>query len=167
MSIRDILVTGVTSKLPGDYAVIHEPRKEMSPVVSQDGRKVITFTLHEAAIGKPRMVASDKWKKRKCVVKYREWADRLREVAGQLPKANQIESLTITSKFVPPESWSKKRRLAAIGQFHRVKPDSSNILKGVEDVLWPGDDSGLADVRSVKLYGWEPSMTVTIVTNQE
>lgn len=162
MSIRDILVTGVTSKLPGDYAVIHEPRQEPAPVVSQYGRKVITFVIPGAPIGKVRMTRSDKWRKRPCVLRYRAWADKARASAGEVPKAETVKSITAIARFAPPQSWSKKKRLAAIGKYHRVKPDADNALKSLGDALWPENDSALADVRCIKIYDWEPSLTVII-----
>lgn len=51
----------------------------------------------------------------------------------------------------PPKSWSKKKRRAHEWKLHVVKPDYSNLLKGVEDCLYKKDAECNA-VAHYKLY---------------
>jgi Holliday junction resolvase RusA-like endonuclease len=108
------------------------------------------------------MTQRDRWKKRPAVVRYRAWADTLRAAARQVPAAEQVLSLSWVATFEPPTSWSKKRRLEAIGTLHRAKPDASNILKGIEDILWPANDSALAAGQYEKRWGWQASLEIRI-----
>jgi hypothetical protein len=171
MTIRDILITGKTAKLPGDYGPLNEPeiRKaaqfrpgSVEPVALIDGTRFLHIVLAGPPMGKPRMTQRDKWAKRDCVVRYRDWADRLRAAAGTVPPAKSVLDLSWVAYFEPPASWSKKRRWAAIGEPHRVKPDASNILKGIEDILWPDGDSALAAGHYEKLWDPEPRLEIGI-----
>jgi Holliday junction resolvase RusA-like endonuclease len=123
-------------------------------------------------IGKPRMTQRDKWKQRPCVMRYRAWADRLRAMAGQfgtgpLPPAEAVVSLSWLAQFEPPKSWSKKKRVAAIGGLHRSKPDRDNIDKGVLDALYPGGDSGIAMGEIEKRWHWMSGIEIRIVYRTE
>ena len=54
-----------------------------------------------------------------------------------------------------PKSWSKKKRLEAVGQYHIKKPDSDNLLKTVKDALNGiayKDDSQVAVTVTYKIY---------------
>jgi Holliday junction resolvase RusA-like endonuclease len=78
----------------------------------------------------------------------------------------KVESVSWTARFVPPPSWSRKRRDAAIGKTHRSKPDRDNIDKAVLDCLFPngkGGDSGIGPGYLDKVWSWEPGLDVTIV----
>jgi Holliday junction resolvase RusA-like endonuclease len=72
----------------------------------------------------------------------------------------------VTSTFKPPPSYSKKKQQSLLeGKFHTVKPDSSNILKAVEDALNNiayKDDSQICDSRSIKRYGLKDNVTIEI-----
>ena len=61
---------------------------------------------------KPRMTRADKWKKRPCVVQYREFKDKLRiecKRVGLTTLQPQLESLIF---YIPmPDSWSKKKEV--------------------------------------------------------
>lgn len=169
------LITDRTARLPGDYAP-QGSRDQGAPAdapAGQDGAgtafwrgNVLTIVMPGAPIGKPRMTRRDKWTQRPAVLRYREWADRLREVAGAVPSASEVVDLSWTAYFEPPKSWSKKRREEAIGTKHRVKPDSSNILKGIEDILWPKGDSALADGSYAKRWDWEPRLEIRIEVSE-
>ena len=116
--------------------------------------------------GKPRMSQRDKWRKRPEVQRYREWCDRVREAIGSsIPPAESVTQLNWMAYFEPPASWPKKKRVAAIGQRHRSKPDSSNILKGLEDCLWPEGDEALSDGRYSKRWDWVARLEVEITVD--
>lgn len=171
------IITG-SAHLPGDpkphppparepSGLGHEGVSNLSPSHDPDHRpgaspQVLTITVPGRPHGKPRMTQRDKWKRRPVVVAYREWADRVRAAAGTMPPAESVLSLDWTAYFVPPPSWPKSKQLAAIGTLHRVKPDSSNILKGIEDVLWPENDSALASGSYEKRWDWKPSLEIRI-----
>jgi len=195
MSIRNYsgLKSGVASRLPGDFAT-HEqiteaakrlqqqatlttgPEDAIAPADSPAGQdragmaawrgNVLTIVMPGAPIGKPRMTQRDKWAQRPAVLRYREWADRLREIAGAVPDAEKVVSLSWTAYFEPPRSWSKSRRVAAIGKTHRAKPDRDNVDKAVLDVLYPDGDQGIADGVLRKRWDWEPRLEIRIEASE-
>jgi Holliday junction resolvase RusA-like endonuclease len=73
--------------------------------------------------------------------------------------------IVMLSAFQIPQSWSKKRQAAAIGQFVITKPDIDNILKLAKDafkaVVWR-DDAQVARVGMDKIYGLQPKIVITI-----
>lgn len=73
--------------------------------------------------------------------------------------------VTIEATFVPAQSWSKKRRAAAMGGWHTQKPDRDNLEKAVLDglnrIAW-ADDSQVADGRTCKLWGETEQTVVTV-----
>ncbi len=64
--------------------------------------------------------------------------------------------LDIRAIFKVPDSWSKKRKDAVLWKPHTSKPDGDNLAKQIGDSLnriaWL-DDSQIADVRVIKLWG--------------
>lgn len=165
MSIRDILIPGRYAKLPGPQDLESPPDAtggKCGPGMACSSGSLLTIVVPGPPIGKPRMTQRDKWRQRPAVMRYRAWADRVRAIAGVLPPAERVLSLSWTAYFEPPKSWPKKRRLAAIGTKHRVKPDSSNISKGIEDILWPAGDSALADGSYAKRWDWDARLEIRI-----
>ena len=109
-------------------------------------------------IGKPRMTQSDKWKKRPCVLRYREYADILRLLA----KVNGYElkdSLYATFVLPMPSSWSKTKKEKMNGQPHVVKPDLDNVIKAFQDILCKQDQS-IHTYKCRKIYGYEGSIKI-------
>lgn len=86
------------------------------------------------------MTWSDKWNQRPCDVRYREYKDRIRPYTIHLNVPAKITFL-----LPMPASWSKKKRAAHDGQFHRQKPDIDNLLKGLMDA-WLEEDQEVASV---------------------
>lgn len=121
----------------------------------------IEFTVPGEPMGAPRMTRSDKWKQRDCVMRYRAWKDAARAAAGKLPEPNSIIALNWTAYFEPPASWSAKKRAAAMGTIHRVKPDRDNLDKSVLDALFV-NDAGIAVGTIAKRYGTPARMEVVI-----
>jgi len=156
MHIRDILIPGGSAKLPGDHR-----RQDSEPLREWQGI-ILTIKIPGTPLGKPRMTRRDKWAKRPCVVRYRDWADHERAIAGAVPPAESVRRLSWVATFEPPKSWSARKQDAAIGTLHRSKPDASNILKGIEDILWPDGDSALAAGVYEKRWGLESSLVITI-----
>lgn len=107
--------------------------------VTRRGATVITVPGNP--MGKPRMNRGDKWKLRPCVLRYRAYADRLRECAGLTGKVllRRPMRLSFTAYFQIPASWSKRKRMEHLGQPHLQKADSDNVLKGILDALFEND----------------------------
>ena len=172
------LRTGLTAKLPGDWQKQPTPgmpqNRQTGPAKGTAGGtgkvsvsasswpSVISFTVPGTPIGKPRMVNSDRWKKRPAVLRYWEWANSTRAAIGPVPPAKNIKLLEVSAFFEPPASWSKKKRYQAIGLPHCQKPDGSNILKAVEDILWPDGDQELSNGSYSKKWDWRARLEVTI-----
>jgi Holliday junction resolvase RusA-like endonuclease len=169
------LVTGVTAILPGDL----ERHPVTDPVAEDEIRHAAQYRpgsvspgavrcgsqriwLPGTPIGKPRMTQRDRWAKRPAVVRYREWADRLRAAAGPVPPAETVLELAILAQFEPPKSWSKKRRVAVIGELHRSKPDLDNVAKAVMDALFP-EDSAIAKGTFEKRWHWKAGIEIIIL----
>ena len=105
----------------------------------------MTFIYDICPVTKPRQTRSDVWKKRKCVLKYRAFADEVRAAGIQLPPSGA----SVVFHLPMPKSWSKKKRAAIVGQPHQQVPDVSNLLKALEDAVHSDDShiwhySGLA-----------------------
>lgn len=124
---------------------------------------VIKFTIEGDPIGAPRMTQRDRWKKRPVVLRYFAWRDKAREAAGELPPAEQIESLSWVAYFSPPVSWSKKKRTAVLGQLHRAKPDRDNIDKAILDALFEKDQN-IAKGSVEKRWDVYERLEITITT---
>lgn len=92
-------------------------------------------------LGKPRMTRRDQWQKRDCVVRYRDYCDRIRrdwiERHGGLP--GEPDAIMVVAFMPVTPSWSKKQQEAHLECGHRLRPDGDNILKSVCDALFPED----------------------------
>jgi Holliday junction resolvase RusA-like endonuclease len=99
--------------------------------------EIFCFTVKGLPMGKPRMTQRDKWQKRPCVIRYREYCDKIRGEAGEIP----ADPLAVHIKAYLPmaESWSKKKKAASAGQRQRLKPDWDNIGKAICDALFSED----------------------------
>jgi Holliday junction resolvase RusA-like endonuclease len=147
------------SRSPAEVLAAAASVKPLARAVHRPDR--IVGSIPGKPIGKPRMTRRDKWLKRPCVLAYREWADKAREVMGELPPATAVDEIRVTAYFQPPESWSKKKRIAAIGTKHRVKPDADNVLKCL-DALFK-QDSGIADAVVRKRWDWVSRLEIEIL----
>jgi len=108
--------------------------------------------IYTDPVAKPRMTQRDRWEQRTCVVRYRQYCDKLRADCEHhgwtLP-----DSVAMTFVIAMPVSWSKKKRREMLGCHHSCKPDIDNLIKGVLDALRPDDDSGVWRVSAVKRWG--------------
>jgi len=123
---------------------------------------VLRIVVFGSLVGKPRMTQRDKWKQRPCVMRYRDWCDRVRAVVGKmLPASGFVQSLDWIAYFEPPKSWKKQRRVSCIGQLHCARPDRDNIDKAVLDCLYK-EDSGIAMGTIQKRWGWAARIEITV-----
>lgn len=106
-------------------------------LVSKLNPKILYFTVPGIPIPAPRQTQRDKWMKRPCVMRYREYGDRLRSFIN----LHDMYVGKITAKYyLPmPNSWSEKRRQIMAGRPHRVKPDGDNLIKATQDALLKND----------------------------
>jgi len=99
-----------------------------------------TYRININPVSKPRMVHSDKWKKRPATSKYWGFKDELIakcNVAGLNDLPTHIESIDF---YIPmPESWSNKKKDEMNNKDHEQKPDLDNLLKSLQDCLCKSD----------------------------
>ena len=87
---------------------------------------------------KPRMTQRDRWSKRPCVLRYWEYADKLREEASFF-KYSPEDELSVHFYIPMPKSWSKKKKKTYNNQPHQQKPDLDNLIKAFQDILCKED----------------------------
>lgn len=106
--------------------------------------------------GKPRMVRSDSWKKRACVMAYWSWKDELLAEASRVGLSGLPGKFKVTFYMPMPSSWSKSKKMMHDGKPHLVKSDIDNLLKALQDCLCK-NDSHIHDVHAIKQWaynGW-------------
>jgi Holliday junction resolvase RusA-like endonuclease len=68
--------------------------------------------------------------------------------------------------FMPvPRSWSKKKRLETVGEYHKIKPDLDNLEKFYKDCMSGivyKDDAQVALVVKSKRYAEKPRTEIII-----
>ena len=124
---------------------------------------MITRTCYLIPIGKPRMTQRDKWQKRPAVVKYRIFADALRDCMKGIDLSD-VMFLGIVAYLPFPKSYGKRYKKRLEGRPHREKPDFDNISKAVADALVE-QDKGIY-FGSIRKY-WQdeqgPRLEITIL----
>ena len=133
---------------------------------------MIQFTLDGHVAPKPRMTRRDKWLNppRPPVERYRNFAEALLLMArseGYDPEADIITGIRFKAYLRIPASWGKKKKKALRGKPHMQKPDTSNILKGIEDALMAKDET-IYYVEGKKLWddGAGNRVEVTMLINR-
>lgn len=103
----------------------------------------------------PRMTHSDKWKKRPCVIRYRQFRDQLFSGYQKL--------LPIPCKLIftipMPDGWSAKKKESSNGKPHLQTPDIDNLAKAVFDALL-NQDSHVWSFSAEKRWGYEGSIEI-------
>jgi Holliday junction resolvase RusA-like endonuclease len=112
------------------------------------------MTYNIVPVSKPRMTRSDKWKKRKCVVKYFAFKDEVRLNKVILPEQHHV-----TFIIPMPESWSKKKQKEYYGKPHQQRPDVDNFVKGLFDAVFE-EDSHIWDCRMTKIWGTKGAIKI-------
>ena len=105
---------------------------------------------------KPRMTKSDRWKKRKSVLKFFEFRDAVRQWttgiwAGERRRILEMESFEIEFHVPMPKSWSKKKKGHMNGSAHQQRPDLDNYLKAWKDSVYE-EDAIVWRVKASKLW---------------
>ena len=91
-------------------------------------------------VPKPRQTVADRWKKRPCVMRYRAFADELRELVD-LEKIKDIRQIRLIFVMPMAKSWSRKKKFTMFATPHQQRPDIDNLVKSVMDALLPEDMS--------------------------
>lgn len=109
------------------------------PVVEAEKPAPLMIVIPGQPIGKPRMVQSDSWKKRPCVLRYWAWCDKARKAAeGKIPE--ELDRMDVRAYFAMPDSWTVTKRLQMDGKLHGQKPDWDNVGKACGDALIENDE---------------------------
>lgn len=116
------------------------------------------FSLDIVPLAKPRMVRSDAWKKRKCVLRYWDYKN---ELILSAKKQNFIleDSYEVLFTLPIPKLFSKKKKQGLVGECHRVKPDLDNLVKAINDCFNIADQS-IYSIKAQKVYGETPSVKI-------
>lgn len=115
-------------------------------------------------VAKPRMVNSDKWRQRACVVRYYTFANQVRrhiKNTGYVP-----DRFTLNVKFIisMPQSWSKKKRNEMNDKPHLQRPDCDNLVKSILDAIFPEDKSIFRIIAS-KWWGETGKIVLSDIDN--
>lgn len=121
---------------------------------------LVTQTLVIDPFPKPRMVKSDAWNGRGCVIKYWAFKDALNELWGEkeLP-----EQLGLIFTIPMPIRWTDKKKNIMNGRPHQQRPDVDNMVKSVLDCL-AENDSYIWQVNAVKIWGVTGSIQIQDLT---
>jgi len=114
-------------------------------------------------VSKPRMVHSDKWKKRDCTGKYwgfkKEFVAKCR-VAGLITLPERIKSIDFFLKM--PPSWNYGKQLFFDASPHQQKPDLDNLFKAVADCLCKDDQHIYYIGRMAKYWSFAPHIVIEV-----
>lgn len=134
-----------------------EPKVAMLPTKS--------FVVLGVPVAKPRQTRSDKWKRRPCVLKYRDWADKAREAMCHAMGTVSFTAgrLDVVAYFPLRKGLSAKVIEGVRGSVHMSKPDADNVLKAVSDALCRNDQM-IHDMSVRKRWddGGGPRVEITI-----
>ena len=108
-----------------------------------------------APVAKPRMVYSDRYKKRPTTTKYWKFKDEVRRAGVRLPESG----FSVLFVIPMPESWPKKKKIEMNGQPHQQKKDLDNLLKALLDAIYK-EDCVVWDVRVSKIWGYSGSINI-------
>jgi len=120
----------------------------------------LVFEVMGPPMGAVRQSRRDAWDPSKAVLRYRAWRDVVRAAfisarnrsGMRLPPADLApDGINWVAYFPIPESWSQKKRAAAVGQKYQAVPDKDNIEKGFTDPIFK-NDSRIYFGSSKKLY---------------
>lgn len=102
------------------------------------------------------MTRSDSWKRRPCVLRYREFKDLCAAYKVTIPEAGAV---ALTFRIAMPPSWSKLKKDAYDGQPHQGTPDLDNLVKAVLDAVLT-EDRQVWKIQAEKRWAREPSIEV-------
>ena len=104
-------------------------------------------------MGKPRQVASDRWKKRPEVLRYRAFADEIRLAAAAQNFFLGSRCIMIFEFGMAP-SWPKSKKEKMNGKPHQQRPDIDNVEKSLFDIML-NEDSSVYTAFCAKFWAYE------------
>jgi Holliday junction resolvase RusA-like endonuclease len=121
-----------------------------------------TYTFDIAPVSKPRMVRSDKWKKRTITDSYWAFKAELKLNANlQGLKTLPSEIFAVTFIVQMPDSWSETKKKEYDYMPHRQRPDLDNFLKGLQDCLCTEDSHIWKISNLIKIWGRQGQLIIT------
>jgi len=103
---------------------------------------------------KPRMTHKGRFSPK--AKRYYAYSDELRTLCLAM-RFELGETFHVVFNMPMPKSWSQKKRNAMRGEPHKSRPDLSNLLKAVEDILME-EDSCIYTVVAQKKWADEGSI---------
>src|ERR1700757_1114166 len=111
----------------------------------------MTIRIDIVPVPKPRMVRSDKWKKRPVVLSYWAYKNELL-LKCNVAKVEIGEILSVDFHLPMPVSWSKTKKQEMNGKPHEQTPDLDNLIKGLQDCLLK-QDKKIHRIIAAKYWG--------------
>lgn len=123
----------------------------------------IKYSFDLTPMPAPRMTRSDQWKtnpnheearkrQRKPVARYFAWCNAFMSLCKQNGYTLQ-ETLRVVFIMPMPTYLSRKNKEMRLGQPHKQRPDTDNMLKSIKDAF-DIDDGFVWDERGVKVWGY-------------
>ena len=98
----------------------------------------------------PRMVRSDKYKRRPCVMRYYAFRNEL-VLQANIQKYILSSPLIIHFHIAMPSSWSQSKKSKMLGSPHCSKPDLDNLVKSFMDALSKSDQN-ISSINASKFW---------------
>jgi len=131
----------------------YEHAKEFSPSINEHVYNILKEKFQSISVGdhtcfvfkidpvpKPRMVSSDKYKRREATSRYWAFKDQLRIKANLYGLTHLPGKIACILFYLPlPQSWSTKKKEKMRWMPHQQRPDLDNLLKGLQDALCSED----------------------------
>ena len=127
---------------------------QLAEIRAADERLPVRQELDVVPVPKPRMSRRDAWESRDAVVRYRAFCDEVRLKGAKLPHAYRAIFV-----LPMPASWSDDMKAAMAGKPMLSRPDTSNLIKALEDALVPNDEV-LFCISGRKFWGHSGSITI-------
>ena len=109
----------------------------------------VTNKVYEITpVPKPRQTQRDRWAKRPCVVRYRDFKDQVKALDVDVPETGCRMIFVLPM----PQSWSNKKKSQMSGQPHKQRPDTDNMVKAILDAIHK-EDSQIFHVEGLKFWG--------------
>lgn len=109
------------------------------------------FVFDIVPIPAPRLVHSDKWKKRPIAIRYFEYKERIKALALELGY-ELTPVLNILFIMPMPRTWTYKKKESLVNMPHQQTPDIDNLIKGTMDSMIT-QDNFVWSINASKIWG--------------
>lgn len=127
---------------------------ELEAIAGQDALVPARQDIHMVPVPKPRMSQRDAWEKRPAVLRYRAFCDEIRLKGAKLPHAYRAIFI-----LPMPNAWPEDFKAEMDGRPALLKPDTSNLIKALEDALVKKDEA-LFCIGGLKFWGYAGRITI-------